>query len=97
MLPKGVHVGVDQNLNEWKKEVEDEPNVDHLDVRSFGQVVGDVDEHGGQYEHGYKIRSSSLVNISKIPVRLTVTTASKKNGLKKLVAWPMTLRRTVGR
>ena len=97
MLPKGVHVGVDQDLSEWKKEVEDEPNVDHLDVGSFGQVVGDVDEHGGQYKHGYKIRSSSLVNISKLPVRLTVTTASKKKGLKKLVAWPMTLRSTVGR
>ena len=32
-----------------------------------------------------------------LPVRLTVTTASKKNGLKKLVAWPMTFKRTVGR
>ena len=50
---------MDQNLNEWKKEVEDEPNVDHLDVGSFGQVVGDVDEHGGQYEHGYKTQSTS--------------------------------------
>ena len=88
---------MDQNLNEWKKEVEDEPNVNHLDVGSFGQVVGDVDEHGGQYEHGYKTQSSSQVIISKLPVRLTVTTASKKKGLKKLVAWPMTLRRTVGR
>ena len=32
-----------------------------------------------------------------LPVRLTVTTASKKKGLKKFVAWPITFRRTVGR
>ena len=31
------------------------------------------------------------------PVRFTVTTASKKKGLKKLVAWPMIFRRIVGR
>ena len=31
------------------------------------------------------------------PVKLTVTTASKKKGLKKLVACPMMFRRTVGR
>ena len=31
------------------------------------------------------------------PVKLTVTTASKKKGLKKLVACPMMFKRTVGR
>ena len=42
----------------------------------------------------------TLINIvvsTSIAVRFTVTTASKKNGLKKLVAWPIMLRRTVGR
>ena len=40
---------------------------------------------------------SSNSNVQKLPVRLTVTTASKKKGLKKFVAWPITFRRTVGR
>ena len=36
VIPEGVHVGVDKNFYEGKKEVEDEPNVDHLDVGRFG-------------------------------------------------------------
>ena len=49
--PEGVHVGVDQDLDEGQQEVEDQPDVDHLDVRRFRQVVRHVDEHGGQHEH----------------------------------------------
>ena len=40
---------------------------------------------------------TNIVEKRSLPVRLTVTTASKKKGLKKLVAWPMTFKRTVGR
>ena len=49
--PEGVHVGVDQDLDEREQQVEDQPDVDHLDVRRFRQVVRHVDEHGGQHEH----------------------------------------------
>ena len=51
LLPEGVHVGVDQNLNEGKQQIENKPDIDHLDIGSLRQVVGDIDEHGGQYKH----------------------------------------------
>ena len=94
--PEGVHIRVDENLNERKQEIEDEPDVDHLDVGGLGQVVRDIDEHGGQHEHCFG-KELSFPIICNLPVRLTVTTASKKKGLKKFVAWPITFRRTVGR
>ena len=50
-IPQSVHVCVDQDLNKGKQEVEYEPHVNHLNIGSFGQVVGDVDEHGGQHKH----------------------------------------------
>ena len=38
---------MDEDLNERKQEIEDKPDVNHLDVGGLGQVVGDIDEHGG--------------------------------------------------
>ena len=97
-LPQGVHICMDQNLDERKKKIKDQPNVDHLDVRSLWQVVRDVDEHCGQHKHCYKREFHPFLKyVANLPVRLTVTTASKKNGLKKFVAWPITFSRTVGR
>ena len=42
---------MDKNLNKRKKKVEDEPDVNHLDVGRLWQVVGHIDEHGGQHQH----------------------------------------------
>ena len=42
---------MDENLNERKQEVEDKPDVNHLYIGRLGQIVGDIDEHGGQYKH----------------------------------------------
>ena len=53
-MPEGVHVCVDKNLDEGKKEIEDQPDVDHLDIGGLRQVVGDVDEHGGQHKHRFE-------------------------------------------
>ena len=53
-IPQSVHVCVDQDLNKGKQEVEYEPHVNHLNIGSFGQVVGDVDEHGGQHKHCFE-------------------------------------------
>ena len=50
-IPQSVHVCVDQDLNKGKQEVEYEPHVNHLDIGSLGQVVGDIDEHCGQHQH----------------------------------------------
>ena len=44
-LPETVHVRVDENLNERKEKVEDEPDVNHLDVGRLWQVVRHIDEH----------------------------------------------------
>ena len=49
--PEGVHVGVDQDLDEREQQVEDQPDVDHFDVGRFRQVVRHIDEHGGQHKH----------------------------------------------
>ena len=61
-MPEGVHVGVDQDLDEGQQEVEDQPDVDHLDVGRFRQVVGDIDEHGSQHQHCLKKERISLTN-----------------------------------
>ena len=53
-LPESVHVGMDKNFDEGKQKIKDKPDVDHLDIGSFRQVVGDIDEHGGQHQHCLK-------------------------------------------
>ena len=45
---------MDKNLNEGKQEIEDEPDIDHLDVGRLRQVVRDIDEHGGQHKHCFE-------------------------------------------
>ena len=47
-----VHVGRHQDVVERLDQVEEQPDVDHLDVGGLGQVVADVDEHGGEHQHG---------------------------------------------
>ena len=53
-IPQSVHVSVNQNLNKGKQEVEYKPHVNHLDIGSLGQVVGDIDKHGSQHQHCYE-------------------------------------------
>ena len=45
--PERVHVGVNQDLDEWKEEIEDQPDVNHFDIGGLRQVVRHIDEHGG--------------------------------------------------
>ena len=44
LLPEGVHVCMDKNFNEGKQKIKDKPDINHLDVGSFWQGVGDADE-----------------------------------------------------
>ena len=46
-----VHVGRPQDVIEWLDQVEEQPNVDHLDVGGLWKVVADVDEHCCENEH----------------------------------------------
>ena len=51
VIPQHVHVGMKHNLNKGDEEVEDEPDIHHLDVRGLGEVVAHVDKHCCQHQH----------------------------------------------
>ena len=53
--PEAVDVGVQHHLQEWDEEVEDEPDVDHLDVGGLGEAVADGDEEGRQDQEGGQV------------------------------------------
>ena len=61
---------------------EDEPDVNHFDVRGGGQALHLADEDCG---------------ITSMGVRFTLKAASKKKGLKKVVAKVIAIRRRVGK
>ena len=48
---EAVHVGRHQDVVEGLDQVEEQPDVDHLDVGGFGQVVADIDEHCCENQH----------------------------------------------
>ena len=50
------NVCLHDDVNEWLEEVEEEPDVDHLDIGRLGEIVADVDKHGCQYEHDRHIQ-----------------------------------------
>ena len=55
LLSQGVHVGVDDDLGEGHEEVEDAPDVHHLDVVGLGQPLTDADEEGGLHQQGGEV------------------------------------------
>ena len=46
-----VHVRCHQDVVEWLDQVEEQPDVDHLDVGGLWKVVADVDEHCSENQH----------------------------------------------
>ena len=46
-----VHVGRHQDVVEGLDQVEEQPDVDHLDVSRLRQIVADIDEHGCEDQH----------------------------------------------
>ena len=46
-----VHVGGHQDVVEGFDQVEEQPDVDHLDVSRLWQIVADIDEHGCEDQH----------------------------------------------
>ena len=46
-----VHVGRHQDVVERLDQVEEQPDVDHLNVGGFGKVVADIDEHCCEDQH----------------------------------------------
>ena len=48
---EAVHVGRHQDVVERLDQVEEQPDVDHLNVGGFGKVVADIDEHCCEDQH----------------------------------------------
>ena len=73
-----------QDFSKRKAEIEDQPNICHFDVRSLGELIGDVYEHRSQdlREDLYRSPDNDVPKLTNITVKFTETTASKKNGLK---------------
>ena len=46
-----VHVRRHQDVVEGLDQVEEQPDVDHLDVGGLGKVVADTDEHCSENQH----------------------------------------------
>ena len=46
-----VHVGRREDVVEGLDEVEEQPDIDHLDVSRLGKIVADIDEHGCEDQH----------------------------------------------
>ena len=46
-----IHVGRHQDVVEGLDQVEQQPDIDHLDVSRLGKIVADIDEHGCEDQH----------------------------------------------
>ena len=46
-----VHVGRHQDVVKWFDQVEEQPDVDHLDIGRLWKVVADIDEHCSENQH----------------------------------------------
>ena len=54
--PETVHVRRHEYVVEGLDQVEEQPDVDHLDVGGLGEVVADVDEHRSENQHRRNIQ-----------------------------------------
>ena len=52
------------DVNEWLEQVKEEPDVDHLDIGSLGEIVTDVDEHRCQDEHHCNIQEDDSLKFN---------------------------------
>ena len=77
-----LHSGEENNLYKRNHLAEDQPDVNHLDVRGGGKP---------------SILLMKMVVITSMVVRFTLKAASKKKGLKKVVANVIAVRRRVGK
>ena len=50
-----VHVGRHEDVVERLDQVEEQPDIDHLDVGSLRQVLADADEHRGEDQHAGEV------------------------------------------
>ena len=84
IIPKSVHVGVDEDDDEGKEEVKEKPHIHHLHIGGLWQVVAYVDKHGRQHEHGGQVHGDNGLKILKVKVNYLILTHLKEKGLEKV-------------
>ena len=52
-----LHGCEEDHLGEWDHLTENQPDVDHLDVRGGGQALHLADEDGGHHQHGGQVHA----------------------------------------
>ena len=57
LCPLVLHGCEENDLSEGNHLAEDEPQVDHLDVRGGGQALHLADEDGGHHQHGGQVHA----------------------------------------
>ena len=80
-------VSVDQNLHKRNEEIKHEPIVHHLDAACLWQTRAHSNKHCCEDQHdliqsGNQVKREIQILSQDFTVKFTVTTASKKNGLK---------------
>ena len=68
MIPHIVYDTSEQYINEGDGEVEEEPDVDHLDVGGDGKASNNGDEHAGEHQHDSEVDSDGRFKIKRFEV-----------------------------
>ena len=68
MIPHIVYDTSEQYINEGDGEVEEEPNVDHLDVGGDRKASNNRDEHAGEDQHDGEVDSDGRFKIKRFEV-----------------------------
>ena len=71
------------HLKEWDHQIENEPNVNHLDVGGLGQVLRDGYEHGCQHQHHSQVDGDNgLVHDALVHYMQSRSACLKEEGLE---------------
>ena len=67
-LPHVVNATCKKNINKWDGEVEEEPHLNHLDIRGDWKASNHGDEHAGQDQHHGQVHSNHGLKIKRFEV-----------------------------
>ena len=66
ILPVVLHSSDENNLSKGNHLAEDEPDVNHLDVRGWGQALHLADEDGGHHQHGGQVHTQGCIKEERL-------------------------------
>ena len=52
-----IHPGVEENLHKRNNLGKNQPNINHFNIGSWGEALGDTDEEGGEDKEGGEVDS----------------------------------------